>query len=65
MLHICGEIGYVGNYIHNYLDIHTCTLNHVVQSNSIDCLIVYCNIFTLPVFSATINIRKILTFNFR
>ena len=25
----------------------------------------YCEIFTLPVFSATINIRKILTFNFR
>ena len=24
----------------------------------------YCIIFTLPVFSATINIRKILTFNF-
>ena len=44
---------------------------HPVQHNNhslssvVPKLRVYCCIFTLPVFSATINIRKILTFNFR
>ena len=37
-------------------------LNKLSSTGALD---VYFQIFTLPVFSATINIRKILTFNFR
>ena len=49
------------------VNVHRGTLLLVPQWRCISSFVFYIHykIFTLPVFSATINIRKILTFNFR